>query len=142
MYRTEKSFHNTSFNDTLIIFSDNIKIRDGSKKYVPFNNNKKFWTTCTENDIKLSRGKGRIDPVLKIYIGCRVMLTTNIDVKNGQANGTQAFIDHVKLKENATLTKTNIGNNLYIPSISSLHIDYITLIHENKKIQIMIYQNI
>ena len=33
------------------------------------------------------------------------MLTTNIDVKNGQANGTQAFIDHVKLKENVTLTK-------------------------------------
>ena len=62
------------------------------------------------------------------------MLTTNINVKNGQANGTQAFIDHVKLKENETLAKTNIGNNLYIPSISSLHIDYITLIHENKKI--------
>ena len=33
------------------------------------------------------------------------------------------------------MTKTNIGDNLYIPSISSLHIDYITLIHENKKIQ-------
>ena len=130
-----KTFHNTSFNDTLMIFSDNIKIRDGSKKYVPFNNKKKFWTTCTENDIKLSRGKGRIDPVLKIYIGCRVMLTTNIDVKNGQANGTQAFIDHVVLKENVTLTKTYIGNNLYIPSVSSLHIDYITLIHENKKVQ-------
>ena len=64
----KKNFDNTSFNDTLMIFSDNIKIRDGSKKYVPFNNNKKFWTTCTENDIKLSRGKGRIDPVLKIYI--------------------------------------------------------------------------
>ena len=30
------------------------------------------------------------------------------------------------------MAKTNIGNNLYIPSISSLHIDYITLIHENK----------
>ena len=129
-----KTFYNTSFNDTLIIFSDNIKIRDGSKKYIPFNNITKFWTTCSENDIKLSRGKGRLDPVLKIYIGCRVMLTTNINVKNGQANGTQAFIDHVKLKENATLAKTNIGNNLYIPSISSLHIDYITLIHENKKI--------
>ena len=63
------------------------------------------------------------------------MLKTNINVKNSQANGTQAFIDHVKLKENATLTKTNTGNNLYIPSISSFHIDYITLIHENKKIQ-------
>ena len=49
--------NNTSFSDTLMIFSDNIKIRDGSKKYVPFNNNAKFWTTCSENDIKLSRGK-------------------------------------------------------------------------------------
>ena len=38
----KKKFHNTTFNDTLIIFSDNIKIRDGSKKYVPFNNNKNF----------------------------------------------------------------------------------------------------
>ena len=130
-----KKINNTSFNDTLMIFSDNIKIRDGSKKYVPFNNKTKFWTSCSENDIKLSRGKGRLDPVLKIYIGCRVMLTINIDVKNGQANGTQAFIDHVKLKENVTLTKTYIGNNLYIPSVSSLHIDYITLIHENKKVQ-------
>ena len=80
MYRKKEKNNNTSFNETLIIFSDNIKIRDGSKKYVSFNNNAKFWTTCTENDIKLSRGKGRIDPVLKIYIGCRVMLTTNIDV--------------------------------------------------------------
>ena len=63
-----KTFYNTSFDDTLIIFSDNIKIRDGSKKYIPFNNKTKFWTTCSENDIKLSRGKGRLDPVLKIYI--------------------------------------------------------------------------
>ena len=59
----------------------------------------KFWTTCSENDIKLPRGRGRLDPVLKIYKGCRVMLTTNIDVKNGQANGTQAFIDSVELKK-------------------------------------------
>ena len=40
-----KTFYNTSFNDTLIIISDNIKIRDGSKKYVAFNNNAKFWST-------------------------------------------------------------------------------------------------
>ena len=95
----------------------------------------KFWTTCAENDIKLPRGRGRLDPVLKIYKGCRVMLTTNIDVKNGQANGTQALIDSVQLKENATLTKTNIKDDLHLPSISSLHIDHITLRHENKKIQ-------
>ena len=63
------------------------------------------------------------------------MLTINIDVKNGQANGTQALIDSVQLKENATLTKTNIKDDLYLPSISSLHIDHITLKHENKRIQ-------
>ena len=57
----------------------------------------KFWTTCSENDIKLPRGKGRLDPVLKIYKDCRVMLTTNIDDKNGQANDT--FIDSVELKK-------------------------------------------
>ena len=61
-----KNFNNTSFSDTLMIFSDNIKIRDGSKKYIPFNNKTKFSTTCSENDIILSRGKGRLDPVLKI----------------------------------------------------------------------------
>ena len=126
-------FNSAAFKDSLIIFSDNIKIRNGNKTYVPFNNNMKFWTTCAENDIKLPRGRGRLDPVLKIYKGCRVMLTTNIDVKNGQANGTQALIDSVQLKENATLTKTNIKNDLYLPSISSLHIDHITLKHENKK---------
>ena len=95
----KKSFSNTTFKDTLIIFSDNIKIKNGSKTYVPFNNNMKFWTTCSENDIKLPRGRGRLDPVLKIYKGCRVMLTTNIDVKNRRANGTQAFIDCVEFKK-------------------------------------------
>ena len=128
-------FNSAALKDSLIIFSDNIKIKNGNKTYIPFNNKIKFWTTCAENDIKLPRGRGRLDPVLKIYKGCKVMLTTNIDVKNGQANGTQALIDSVQLKENATLTKTNIKNDLYLPSISSLHIDYITLKHENKKIK-------
>ena len=36
-----KTFYSTSFNDTLIIFSDNIKIRDSSKNYVPFNHKTK-----------------------------------------------------------------------------------------------------
>jgi hypothetical protein len=44
---------------------------------------------CTTGDMT----SGRVDPVLKIYPGCPMMLTENKDIySNGQANGSRVCL--------------------------------------------------
>jgi hypothetical protein len=39
-----------------------------------------------------------VDPVLKLYPGCPLMLTENKDVCNGQANGSRVVLQRVTVK--------------------------------------------
>jgi hypothetical protein len=41
---------------------------------------------------------GRVDPVLKLYYGCPMMLTENKSVSSGQANGSFLTLKSVKVK--------------------------------------------
>ena len=84
--------------DSIMIFSDDLHVRNGSKVYVPFRNSHAFWETCGEDDVKTSKMQGQMDPVLKLYCKCHVMLSFNKDVRQGQANGTQAEVEIVILK--------------------------------------------
>jgi PIF1-like helicase len=84
--------------DSIMIFSDDHEIQNSHKTYVPFRNCLTFWENTTEDDVTLPRGAGRMDPVLRLYQGCCVMLPCNTDVKKGQANGMQATFQKVVLK--------------------------------------------
>jgi hypothetical protein len=75
-----------------MIFSDSFFVENSEKTYVQFQNHASFWQQCSEDDINLQQGAGCMDPVLKLYEGCCVMLPCNTKVKEGQANGTQATI--------------------------------------------------
>jgi len=86
--------------DTLIVFSDDIKVRASDKTYKTFKDHHLIWENCGENDCEPPRNKGRVDPVLKLYTGCRIMLTVNRDVLQGEANGTQATVEKVILNDN------------------------------------------
>jgi hypothetical protein len=46
-----------------------------------------------------------MDPVLKLYVGCPVMMTENFDVENCLANGTQAVVVKVVLKAGQQTSK-------------------------------------
>jgi hypothetical protein len=103
--------------------------------YTQFSKPHLFWQNCGEDDIKISKGfGGRMDPVLKLYLGCRVMLPTNVDVHNGQANGTQAIVKNIVLKPNNSTRITYIANETPIPSIFASQIDHIQLQHINPRI--------
>ena len=40
-------------NDTIMIFADELKVRNGSKAFVPFKNScRAFWKSCAEDDVK------------------------------------------------------------------------------------------
>ena len=94
----ETGNHEDSRDDSIIILSDHLQVRNGAKVYQPFPVHRKLWTYCGEDDVKLPKGKGRMDPVLRLYKGCRVMLTKNEAVARGLANGTQATVEKVVLK--------------------------------------------
>jgi hypothetical protein len=42
---------------------------------------------------------GRVDPVLKLFPGCPLMLTENKDVCNGQANGSRVKLQRIIVKQ-------------------------------------------
>ena len=67
-------------------------------KYRMLKNCEIFWKACGESDIKFENNTSiRLDPLLKLYHGCPVMLTENMDVTNYLANGTQATIEKIVL---------------------------------------------
>lgn len=57
-----------------MIFSDNIQAQNSSKIYRSFNNYINFWENCGEDYVKLPRGAGCMDPLLRLCQNCPVML--------------------------------------------------------------------
>lgn len=76
-----------------------------------------------------------MDPVLKLYIGCDVMLTENINVPSGQANGTQATVDQVFLNTGSQFHDITLQNNIIVQAVYASEIDYIELKHKNPRFQ-------
>ena len=90
------------FEGALLIFMDQLQMRDGVKSFVPVTSNEAksiFYQRCGENACKTGdMTSGRVDPVLKLFRGCRMMLTENKDVPNGQANGSRLKVLRVNIK--------------------------------------------
>ena len=116
-------------NNPIRVFSNKLKIRNGSKRYVELKNCHHFWETCGEDDIKMGRSRGRMDPVLRLYQNCRVMLPTNTDVKGGQANGTQATCQKLVLKRGVTPQTIILSNKMPVQAVLASQVDHIWLIH-------------
>jgi hypothetical protein len=58
-----------------------------------------FYRNCGEDACKMGKmTSGRVDPVLKLYPGCPMMLTENNDVHNGQANGSRGGLKREKVR--------------------------------------------
>ena len=122
-------------NNFVMIFCDNIKIKKNVKdEFVELTQPNKFYRQCTESNLKSNRS-GRMDPVLKLYIGCEVMITENIDVPNGLANGTRAKIDKMLLKEGSEYISVKIGEDLFVKGIFASQIESLTLIHIMQNVQ-------
>lgn len=64
-------------NDEIMIFRDDLKVKNGDNKYIPFNNGFNFWENCGEANIKAG-WSGRMDPVLRLYSNCRTICSQRI----------------------------------------------------------------
>ena len=121
--------------DSLLVFSDNLLVQNGNKKYVSFKNCQSFWENCGEDSVKPQQGKGRMDPLLKLYEGSRVMLTANRDVRGGKANGTQATVEKVVLKHGNEPKTVLVAENIPVDAVNASQVSYMVLQHSNERIK-------
>ena len=83
-----------------MIFMDDLAMKNSVGVKIPLTSNavkKFFYENCSESKCDVGE-KGRVDPVLRVYVGCPMMLTENKDVPNGQANGSRIRLKSVRMK--------------------------------------------
>jgi Helitron helicase-like domain at N-terminus/PIF1-like helicase len=131
-----KSWYRVSNNSNgfLIIFSDNIYVKDSNNVYKRLYRPKHFWESYGAHDIKMPHGTTRMDPVLKLFLGCKVMLPSNINVAAGLANGTQAVVHKIILK-NCEATNTTTISNIPVAAVFASQVEAIQLHHCNERHQ-------
>lgn len=108
---------------TIMILSSEIEVgskNDGNK---PLKDENTFWSTCGEDDCEPG-DRTRIDPVLKLYPGCPLMLVANTDVKAGEANGSQATVTGITLKHSAQVTNKKL-NGYTVKAVRASDVEHI-----------------
>ena len=134
---TERIQQGKTLSDTLLILADQMLTKDADDNWVQFRATKTVWEHCGEDDMKPSSDeiRERVDPVLKLYKGCRVMLPTNEDVANGLANGTQATVEKVVLKPGHSPVTVMLNDALPVPAVLASQVQEVILSHSNDRIR-------
>ncbi len=120
--------------DSIIILSDKLEIKNGAKQYVDMKAKKRFWEGCGEDDVKCAKIEGRVDPVLKLHRRCRVMLTKNLKVTSGLANGTCAIVEQVVLKHGEVVSFIILDNGTQVPAVLASQVSHLILSHTSDRI--------
>ena len=128
-------------NGFIMIFSDNLKIQGSDGAFKELSHKRVFWENCGESDINFGpRQTNRMDPVLKLYHGCHIMLPSNINVAEGLANGTQATVEKFLLKPDATTYVTWLDNETPVTSVFASDVDFVVAKHCNVATQPSLFQ--
>lgn len=132
------------FDDAFVILMDNLEMKDGAKRHVPVASNKVkkyFWENCGEDMCKLPKeGRGRVDPMLKLYKKAPMMLTQNNDVLNGQANGSRVYLKKVnaKIGEEPFVLRLDCGTR--VRALFASQVQSLLMEHENEDIRPSYFQ--
>lgn len=134
----------------LLVFADEVHLRTGKGQY------SKRLGTCdmlyhhvSESDVKTTgTSSQRMDPVLKLYEGIRVLLTKNEDVSSGIANGTQAEVTRIVLKSNERYSTIKVKNDdnerggvlRTVKAVFASQIDYVELRHLNDRVPVPLFR--
>jgi hypothetical protein len=99
-----------------------------------------MYQNCCEDDLDYGEHDFRTDPVLKLRIGSQVMVTRNINVSEGQANGTVATVEKIQVLPARHPFSVNVGGGHSVSGIYSNDIDYIELKHVDPEIFPQVFQ--
>ena len=133
-----KPANNSVLKSACLVFMDNLYMNDGSKTPVAITSNmvkRHFYENCTESECNFGKGgKGRVDPVLKLYPNCPMMLTQNTDVANGEANGSRVRVQNIVVKAGETPFTLKLDNGSTVYAVYCSQVESISLEHENEDI--------
>ena len=109
--------------ESTISKQSNMKNRQGKSFHSSIYNN------CGDADVTSSYNNKHVDPVLKVYKNCPMMLNSNKNMeKNGGGNGTPVKFKRIVLKKHATLNSKN-WDSIPINSISEDNTEYMEVEH-------------
>jgi hypothetical protein len=122
--------------DFILVLSSDVEIRRGNGTYKKPSNQweEHFWENCGEGDCRPLDYSGRFDPGLLLYYKRPMMVNNNLDVGNGIAKGTKAYMEKIHLKPGRTVQYTTIGpkhSRIRIPVVRASHIARIAMRHES-----------
>ena len=122
----------------ILVFSDDVQLHEG--QHLSDRLCSTFWQNCGEDDISMDRG--RMDPVLRLYYDCPLMLTSNEDVPGGLANGTCATLRRVRLKPGEQTQRVIMSvdsQKVVVQAARASQILNIELQHCNKRIEPQVF---
>jgi hypothetical protein len=96
--------------DFILVLSSDLEIKRGNGTYRKPSNQweKHFWENCGEGDCTPDPFSGRFDPGLLLYYKRPMMVNNNLDVGNGIAKGTKAYMEKIHLKPGRTSERMGI----------------------------------
>ena len=125
-----KMFHSQNEEDptpqcTVIVHSQ-IAWKHNNRILTQNERNRFFDKACETDTRELHDKSKRVDPMLKLFFGCNVMVTQNEDVANGIANGTTAVFERLVLKPLKLATKIRY-NGYWVLAVDAQDVDYVEL---------------
>ena len=83
--------------------------------------------TCCRDAHKGGRSNSQqFEPLLKLYVGCPVMISENVDVVNLMANGSMCKFVGLELKDNVSIGSINV-DDYYVNCVEADDVEYIVL---------------
>ena len=121
-----------------VVLMDELEMCNSSKAYVDVTSNsikRLFYESCGEDDLKLPKSnRGRVDPMLKLYPNCPMMLTENSNVRNGEANGSRVFVKQIRMKVGEECSQLKLDCGTTVLAVLASQVDAIVVEHENSDI--------
>ena len=132
---SRRNSNGSSLTGCLVVLLDDMRIKRKGEDPVPVKGRRLrrvVWKKCGESNLR--RGRGKVDPALKLYRGCPVMLTENESVRCGRANGTKARVSEVVLKTGERPEKVKVGNDTSVDCVLASQVKHVKLVHRNPDI--------
>ena len=122
-----------------VVFMDDLQMQDVGKTFVSVASNQVkrwFYENVSESlaDAGTPNNKKRIDPCLKLYTGCPMMMTENSDVANGEANGSRVTVKKLTMKYNEAPFVLRLANGTKVNAMFASQVKSITVEHEEESI--------
>ena len=119
---------------TIVIRADKLRWKkSGSRReYVKFNKIAEdlLYAGCSDDNLCVQKSR-RIDPLLKLYSGCPIMLNQNTDVERCEANGARCTFVKAKLNVPISMLEKVVIEGYYVWCASVSQVDSLLVRNED-----------